>query len=80
MGTYRLSGGLSSCWEPSGWDLFLPLGIEADSTMAGDWDVSGRERGRSAMGRCCMGGREVEWEESLSREEFEKATAKGGSD
>ena len=48
--------------------------------MAGDWDVSGRERGRSAMGRGCMGGREVEWEESLSREEFEKATAKGGSD
>jgi hypothetical protein len=27
-----------------------------------------------------MGGREVECEESLSREEFEKATAKGGRD
>jgi hypothetical protein len=48
--------------------------------MMADWDESGRERGRSAMGRGWMGGSEVEWEESLSREEFEKATAKGGRD
>jgi hypothetical protein len=35
-GAYRLSGGLSSRWAPSGWDLFLPLGIEDDSSIAGD--------------------------------------------
>jgi hypothetical protein len=79
-GVYRLSEEVSSRWEASGWDLFLPFGIGGVSDIVADCVGSGRERGRSEGGLGWIGGREAGCEESLSREELEKATAKGGRD
>ena len=71
---------MSSRWESSGWDLFLPFGIGGVSIIGADCEGSGRERGRSEECLGWIGGREAGCEESLSSEEFEKATAKGGRD
>ena len=78
--TYRLSEEVSSPCEASGWDLFLPFGIGGVSVIVADCEASGRERGRSEGGLGWIGGREAGCEESLSNEEFENATAKGGRD
>jgi hypothetical protein len=37
QGTYRLSEEVSSRWEASGWDLFLPFGIGGVSDIGADW-------------------------------------------